>query len=287
MTASETSATSQPGRTRAGILANVTYEVMPFKGTEDAVLAHVPTQIGLTVTATERKGIDATVDLTQRLTARGYRVAPHLPARLIASRSQLSDVLARLDASGVDRVFVIGGDAPRPAGEFTDALALLRAIGDLGHRFAHVGIAGYPEGHAAIAGAALEQALAAKAPLATHVITQICFDATVTADWARRVRRPHPGLDVVVGIPAPVSRQKLMRICGGIGLGQSARFLRKQQSLAWRLARPGGYRPDRLVNGFRHELSDQATNISGLHIFTFNEVERAEEWRRSMLARNG
>lgn len=270
---------------RRNQVANITFEVMPFKGTEDAVAAHVPTDVALTVTATERRGIEATIGLTERLAARGYQVAPHLAARLISDRQQLAGLLARLDAAGVRRIFVIGGDAPRAAGEFTDAAALLAAISERGSQFAHVGIGGYPEGHAAIPDQALERALAVKAPYATHVITQICFDAKVTTDWARRLRSRHPGLDVIVGIPAPVSSQKLMRISASIGLGQSARFLRKQQNAVWRLLRPGGYRPDRLVSGFAGELGSPDTNIAGFHVFTFNEFERAEAWRQSMLAR--
>lgn len=88
------------GRANRDPLARITFEVMPLKGTEDAVLAAVPTDVALTVTATERRGIGATVDLVERLAARGYQVAPHLAARLIADRRQLADVLARLDASG-------------------------------------------------------------------------------------------------------------------------------------------------------------------------------------------
>jgi methylenetetrahydrofolate reductase (NADPH) len=187
----------------------------------------------------------------------------------------------------VDRLFVVGGDAPEPAGEFGDAAALLTAIGELGHDFAQVGIGGYPEGHAAIPSIDLERALAAKAPFADHVITQMCFDPKVTVDWARGVRQRHPQLDVIVGLPAPVSAQKLMRISAGLGLGQSARFLRKQQSAVWRLLAPGGYRPDRLVNGLSRELGGDAPAIAGFHVFTFNELERAEAWRQSVLARKG
>jgi methylenetetrahydrofolate reductase (NADPH) len=268
------------------ILANISYEIMPLKGAEDAVLRHVPTEVALTVTATERRGLEATVDLTERLAAQGYRVAPHLAARLIADRRQLAETLARLTASRVDRIFVVGGDARQPLGEFVDANGLLRAIADLGYSFEMVAVGGYPEGHAAISDRVLEQSLNDKAPLATHVITQICFDAELTVDWARRLRARHPGLEVMIGVPAPVSRQKLMRISGGIGLGQSARFLSRHQSLVWRLLQPGGYRPDRLLRGFRTELGRPETNIGGFHLFTFNELERAEAWRQSMLDRN-
>jgi methylenetetrahydrofolate reductase (NADPH) len=80
-----------------------------------------------------------------------------------------------------------------------------------------------------------------------------------------------------------VSRQKLVRITAGLGLGQSARFLQKQRGLLWRFLVPGGYHPTRLVK----RLGLAATtgnNIRGLHVFTFNELARTETWRREQLA---
>jgi methylenetetrahydrofolate reductase (NADPH) len=79
-----------------------------------------------------------------------------------------------------------------------------------------------------------------------------------------------------------VSRQKLVRISAGLGLGQSARFLRKQHHLLWRLLLPGGYRPTRLARRLAAEPT--VGNIRGLHIFTFNELHGTELWRRRMLS---
>lgn len=266
------------------ILRDISYEIMPFRGTEEAVLQHVPTDVALTVTVTEAKGVEATVGLASRLTQHGYQVAPHLAARLVKDNAHAEDLLAQLTDAGIDRLFVVGGDCPAPAGEFTAASDLLHLVVETG-RFRHVGIGGYPEGHAKIGDNALEAALAEKAPLASHVITQICFDADTTAAWARRVHQRHPQLEVVIGVPAPVSRQKLVRISAGIGLGQSARFLRKQQNVIWKLIRPGGYRPDKLLRALAPHLAAPDINVQGIHLFTFNELERAENWRRSLLTR--
>ncbi|MFF5147986.1 hypothetical protein ACFY6U_51180 [Streptomyces sp. NPDC013157] len=57
-----------------------------------------------------------------------------------------------------------------------------------------------------------------KAPSASRVITQICFDASTAIDWARRVHRRHPDLDVVGGVPALVNWRKLLRISASSGL---------------------------------------------------------------------
>lgn len=84
-------------------------------------------------------------------------------------------------------------------------------------------------------------------------------------------------------MPGPVSRQKLMRISAGIGLGQSARFLQKQQSLLWRFLLPGGYNPTKLAKQLGTAMPTTG-NIRGLHIFTFNEIRKTEAWRRELLA---
>ena len=280
----ETTETATESLSARDILRNVSYEIMPFRGTEAAVLEHLPREVPLTVTVTEAKGMEATIGLAIALRAEGYQVAPHLAARLVKTETHAEDLLSRLTAAGIDRVFVIGGDAPVPVGNFTEAADLLRIIEDAG-TFRRVGIGGYPEGHPAIPDRDLKTALDEKSPLATQVITQICFDAGTTLDWARRLHRDHPSLEVTVGVPAPVSRQKLMRIAGGIGLGQSARFLRKQQNVIWKLIRPGGYRPDKLLRAFTPHLAGPDVNIRGIHLFTFNELHAAEIWRQSLLAR--
>ena len=265
-------------QTVAGLVRNISYEVMPLRNAYDAVLADVPVSVPLTVTVTEAKGIDATLDLTERLMAQGYTVTPHLPARQFVDRGHVGDVVSRMRSAGVWSVFVIGGDAPRPVGEFQDAYSLLQAMEAHGHPF-EIGIAGYPEGHAAIPQQAVDLAFKRKAPMAARAVTQICFDAATTASWAAAVDLP-----VHVGVPGPVNRQKLVRISAGLGLGQSARFVRKQHNLVWRLLLPGGYRPTRLVKRLGTALSRMDTNVHGMHIFTFNELHETERWRQELLA---
>ncbi|WP_205857734.1 methylenetetrahydrofolate reductase [Phytoactinopolyspora endophytica] len=279
--------TGANGRRRpqlAALVSNMSYEVMPFASTEGDVLADVPTSIRLTVTTTERRGLAATLELTERLLRHGYTVAPHLSARLFVDQAHVDDVVARMRENGVRSVFVIGGDAPTPAGPFADAYSLLQAMEQTGHPFDEIGIGGYPEGHASISQEALDLALKQKASVATHVVTQICFDAKTTATWADGIAASDVDLPVYVGMPGPVNRQKLMRISAGLGLGQSARFLRKQQSVLWRFLLPGGYNPTRFAKRLGSAVGNTPTNIHGLHVFTFNELRKTEAWRRRLLA---
>ncbi|HLU54056.1 MAG TPA: methylenetetrahydrofolate reductase [Pseudonocardia sp.] len=269
----------------AHALRNASYEILPFKKTEASVLEHVPPDVPLTVTTTEAKGLGPTVDLAVRLTRHGYSAAPHLAARLVRDEAHLTDLLAQLREAGVRNVFVIGGDAAEPAGPFPDALSLLRALDEIGHPFDGVGIGGYPEGHGHIPDDVIAKALEDKAPYATQVITQLCFDAATTVNWARTIKSRGVDLPVRVGIPGAVSRQKLVRITAGIGLGQSARFLKKQQNLLWRFFLPGGYSPNRLVRRLTPSFGGPDTNLAGFHVFTFNELEGTQRWRKQWLAR--
>ncbi|MGY1644306.1 methylenetetrahydrofolate reductase [Geodermatophilus sp. SYSU D00703] len=266
-------------------LRAASYEVLPLRGAEESVVEHVPRTVPLTVTVTEAKGLTPTLELTERLSRHGFPVTPHLAARLVRDAAHLADVVARLDAAGVDGVFVIGGDAAEPAGAFPDALSLLERLEVVGHRFRHVGIGGYPEGHGHIGPELIERALEQKAPHATHVITQLCFSAATTEAWARQVRARGVDLPIRIGLPGAVTRQKLVRISAGLGLGQSARFLAKQHSMFWRFFLPHGYRPDRLVERLAPALGRPEHGLQGFHLFTFNEVARTEAWRQDRLAR--
>jgi methylenetetrahydrofolate reductase (NADPH) len=266
-------------------LRGASYEILPLRNAEAAVVEHVPRTVPLTVTTTEAKGLTPTIELAERLSGHGFAATPHLAARLVRDRAHLADIVGRLQAAGVTGVFVIGGDAAEPAGTFPDALSLLEQLEVAGHRFQHVGIGGYPEGHGHISAELIERALELKARHATHIITQLCFHPATTRTWARQVKQRGVDLPIRIGLPGAVTRQKLVRISAGLGLGQSARFLMRQHSMFWRFFLPHGYRPDRLIERLAPALRDPEHNLQGFHLFTFNEVARTEVWRQEWLAR--
>jgi methylenetetrahydrofolate reductase (NADPH) len=258
---------------------------MPVDGVEQEVLGHVPAELTLTVTSSPSKGLDATLGLCERLAVHGYRVVPHLAARLVVDRVHLGELLARLDGLGLREVFVIAGDIEQPAGEFEGAASLLAAMAEVGHRLEEIGIAGYPESHAFISDETTIQAMFDKEPLATYIVSQICFDPEVIGTWIRRVRDRGVSLPIYVGLPAPVAARKLLRFSGRIGLGESARFLRRHRSWVGRLLLPRGYRPEGLLERLAPDFARSDNRVAGLHVYSFNEIERAERWRREAIAR--
>jgi methylenetetrahydrofolate reductase (NADPH) len=241
----------------------------------------------ITVTSSPSRGIEATLELAERLAAAGYRVVPHLAARLLTGNRHLEEVLARIEALGAREVFVVAGDIDQAQGPFEGAAALLRTTAELGPRFEAIGITGYPESHAFISDDTTIQAMFEKAPYATYIVSQICFDAGVIGEWVHRVRDRGVELPIYVGLPGPNDPVKLLGLSRRIGLGESARFLRRHGSWIRRLTFPRGYNPSALLARLAPHLAAPENRIAGLHMFTFNELADSERWRRSEIRRLG
>jgi methylenetetrahydrofolate reductase (NADPH) len=241
----------------------------------------------VTVTCSPARGIDNTLRHAEHLAGQGLQVVPHISARLVVDRAHLKEIVRRLHALGLREIFVIGGDVTQPAGPFSSALDLLRALADMGHDLAQIGIAAYPERHPLVDEATLRRALAHKQPFASYMVTQICFDPEAIIRWLAGVRQQGIDLPVHIGVPGVLDSRRLLRIAMKIGVGDSMRFLSKHTSLATRLLRPGRYAPDKLVARLAPYLDDPHYNIGGLHINTFNQVESTETWRQQVLKRGG
>lgn len=267
----------------ARVLQAPTFELIPLRNAMDQA-ALLPPGATVSVTASPAKGVEATIALCEQLQARGFRAVPHLSARMIRDRAHLIDLVARLEGAGVDRAFVVGGDEKEP-GAYPDGLALLREMAEIGHSPGEIGIPGYPQGHPFIADAPLLDALRAKAPFATYVTTQLCFDPVAIGRWLAARRAEGIALPVHVGVPGVAEPQKLLAIGARIGVADTHRFLAKNLRFVTRLVRSGGfYRPDGLLEALAPSLADPALGISGLHLYTFNAVDASERWRRAYLA---
>lgn len=256
------------------------FEVIPLKGAAEKALG-LPAGANVSVTASPAKGMIATVELSEHLAGRGYTVIPHISARLTKTKGELETHVARWREAGMTKAFVVGGDADEP-GEFFDALALLTAMSAIDHPFTELGITGYPEGHPTIPEDLLMTALIAKAPFASYIATQMCFDVDAIAEWIGSIRREGVTLPVFVGIPGASETVKLMTIGARIGVGASLRYLAKHRHVVGRLIRPGVFTPDRLVDQVGQ--LDPGLGVAGFHIFTFNQITDTVEWYRDATA---
>jgi methylenetetrahydrofolate reductase (NADPH) len=270
----------------ARVLRAPTFELVPLKNAIDQA-EFLPPRATVSVTSSPAKGIEATVALCEQLQGGGFRAVPHLSARQVRDRAHLADLVAWLEGAGVDRAFVVGGDAKEP-GEFVDGLSLLRAMHEIGHPLSEIGIPCYPQGHAFIADGPLLEALRAKAEYAAYMTTQLCFDPGAIASWLAARRAEGLTLPVHVGVPGVAEPHKLLAISARIGVADTHRFLTKNIRFVARLMRSGGfYRPDGLLEGLAPHVADPSARIVDIHLYTFNAVDATVKWRQAFLDRLG
>jgi methylenetetrahydrofolate reductase (NADPH) len=271
------------GPTVAQLLHNPRFEILPLDGIEEEVRENLSTDLKVTVTASPRKGLEATLDLSERLARAGYPVVPHLSARLVRDRAHLEAVLARLHEAGVRELFVPAGDATEP-GEYHSAEDLLQAMGEFRSRFERIGITGYPESHHLIPDEETIRAMFAKAEMATDIISQLCFEPDVIEGWIENVRARGTHLPIWIGMPGCVDYGKLVRITMKIGMGESTRFLRHNRNVLARVL-TRQFKPSKLLRELTPVVTDPAAKVAGFHLYTFNEVGQTERWRQRTLTR--
>ena len=265
------------------LLEHARYEVLPTATTEEKVLASVPKDVAVTVTASASKGLEATLTLAESLAKAGYLTVPHLAARMIHDFAEVEEIRARLGEAGITGVFVPGGDAD-PVGVYPDSFSLLEDLHRLEKPFSHVGIAGYPEPHPKIHDDLTVQAMWDKRRHATHIVSNLTFDAGAVKAWVERMRARGITQPVLLGMPGPIDRAKLLSMATKIGVGESTRFLSKNAGFFAKLAAPGGWTGQKFLESCSTVAMKPESLVEGLHIFTFNQIAATEEWRQQVLA---
>ena len=227
------------------------------------------------VTCSPTRGVDVTLDMSERLALRGFKVVPHVAAKMVRNKAHLREIIAHLNDLPIISIFVPGGDADKPTGDYETALSLLRDITDFDHKFTEIGVAAHPEGHPAASNEELLDALVKKQEFANYLVTQMCFDADVIGSWLRSIRE--------IGVPGVADRGALLKTSLRIGVGDSLRYLKRNPKVAARLMLSNEYRPDELLTDLAPYLADASYDIQGHHIYCFNQVEKTEQWRHAFL----
>ncbi len=267
------------------LVSTAKFELIPLSNAFDRAES-LPPGATVTVTASPSHGIEATFDLAEDVAALGHDVTPHLSAHMIRGREHLKELLQRAHDTGIQSVFVVGGDA-KDRGEFHDGLSLLRAMDELGHPFMQIGVPAYPEGHPDVVDEVLLAALVEKQRYASYMATQMCFNPGAITSWIPRLREQGVTMPIHLGVPGVAEIKKLMRVAARIGVADSARYLKKNRKIVGHLLSPGSFGPDALLEGLGSAVADPAVAIQRLHIFTFNEVGATVAWQQRMLAELG
>jgi methylenetetrahydrofolate reductase (NADPH) len=270
----------------ASLLREPRFELMPFDSFGEQ-MEYLPDGAAIAITTSPTLGLEATIEWTEKGADAGYEIIPHIAARYVRDHDHLDEVAARVEAAGVSDIFVPGGDREEPAGEFESALDMILALEELGYEFDDVGITGYPEGHAFLSDETLETAMAEKAPHATYIVTQLCYDPDAVVEWIERIREREITLPVEVGIPGVMKYQRLIGISQKVGVGDSVRFLRKTSGVLGFVRQlidsRGKYEPNDLIDGLAPYADDPEYAIGGVHVYTFNQVPDTEAWRHGRL----
>ena len=218
----------------------------------------------------------------------GLEPIPHVPARFILDEADLKN---RIDAltgeAGVTQMLVLGGGAPTPMGKFDAAIQLLQTDVFQKNGVKRIGVAGHPEGNTDISKvhgeAMLLKALGEKQAwlkannISGFIATQFLFEAAPVAYWASMLRDNGIDLPIHVGIPGPATIKTLVKYAAMCGVGNSARFIRKQALNITKLLTVNT--PDEFIEQLavlhfdRPELGIQAP-----HLYPFGGFDKMFDW---------
>ena len=193
---------------RAAFLSDVTYDLMPSEGFEDA-LSPLPEDARVAVVLTPDRGIEPTVERTELAAERGYEVVPHVAARFIEDRDELDAV----------------------AGRLADAGAIL--------------------------------------------------------EWIEGVRERGIDLPVEPGIPGVVDYRRLMALSRRWEIADPLRFIQKTTGVLGftraMIGSDGRFDPGEMVETLAPYYGDPEYDLHRLRLYTFNQTEDTESWRRERL----
>ena len=266
---------------RLHLVRDLTFEVIPLKSL-DAAIGALPAGSRVSVTASPVKGQDATCEITERLLEAGHEAIPHVSARLVTDRARVSELAGWFRSAGLSTMFLVGGDVESP-GAYSEASTFLRDLLECDHGLSTIGVTAYPHGHPLIEEGVLhealhtKQALLAEAGVKGYCSTQMCFDPDRIEDWLRAERAAGLELPVHLGISGVVDRAKLLTMGARLGVGPSLRYLRKNRAAITKLMTSPNYDPDHVLTALSPSLDD--LGVTGLHVFTFNQVAATVGWQ--------
>ena len=200
---------------RRQLVDAMVFEVIPLKSV-DAALEALPPNSPVSVTASPVKGLDATMELTDRIRSLGHRPVPHIAARLVTGPEHVANLAKWLKTEGYDTLFCVAGDAEEPAGPYEGAHEFLRDLFAHDHGLSTVGVTAYPDGHALISPEICHEALHTKQALLDEAgldgwaSTQMCFDTDLIVRWLTKEREAGLTLPIHLGVPGVVDKSKLM-----------------------------------------------------------------------------
>jgi methylenetetrahydrofolate reductase (NADPH) len=273
----------------AAFLSRLSIEITPKQVEKVSLLRDkLPQGICVYVALIDPADLALQIEAVAAIRAAGLEPVPHVPARFVRDKSDLDHRLAHFAERGeVRQALVLGGGAPQPLGIYDAAIQLLETGLFETYGIRKIGLAGHPEGNPDIikakGEAALVEALKVKqAYLATHdiegyIATQFLFEAGPVAYWAKSLRDVGITLPIHVGVPGPATIKTLVKYAAMCGVGNSARFIRKQALNVTKLLTVSS--PDVFVENLtKLHFEKPELRIAGPHLYPFGGFDKLLDW---------
>ncbi|MDG1280350.1 MAG: methylenetetrahydrofolate reductase [Pseudorhodobacter sp.] len=286
----EPAAPAPTGATPAQVeafLKGYSIEVMPRTAEKvEDFRALLPADTRVYIAHIEGTPIEEMVATAKRLTASGYTVMPHFPARIIPDRATLADWIARYQGeANIKQALLLGGGVATPAGDFDSSMQLMET--GLFDGFDRLHIAGHPEGNRDIdrdgGDAIVMQALKWKQDFANRsdakmaIATQFCFEAGPVIKWADRLAAEGISIPIHIGVAGPAKLQTLIKFAIACGVGPSLKVLQKRAMDVTKLLLP--YEPNEFISELAaHKAANPAFNIESVHFFPLGGIKTNANW---------
>ena len=231
--------------------------------------------------------IEDIVATAKRLSADGFNVMPHFPARIIKDRATLANWIAMYRGEAdVKQGLLLAGGVAKPHGDFSDSMQLMETglFDEAGFERLHV--AGHPEGNRdidATGTAGVDAALKWKNEFQTRtdakmaIATQFAFEAKPIIAWADSLKENGITLPVHIGIAGPAKLQTLIKFAIACGVGPSLKVLQKRAMDVTKLLLP--YEPtDVLAELAAHKAAHPEFNVSHVHFFPLGGIKTNANW---------
>ena len=282
----------RPDSRMMSFLTDFSIEVMPRTAEKvEDFRAILPERTRVYIAHIDGTPIEDMVATAKRLSADGFQVMPHFPARIIKDETVLGDWLARYQGeAGVEQGLILAGGVPQPVGKFDSSMQLLETglFDKAGFKRLHV--AGHPEGNRDIdpkggsanvdAAMKWKTAFNARTDAQMAIVTQFAFEAGPIIRWADAVQAAGIDLPIHIGIAGPAKLQTLIKFAVSCGVGPSLRVLQKRAMDVTKLVLP--YEPDEIVSSLAaHKATNPDFAISHVHFFPLGGIKTCAEWALS------
>ena len=241
----------------------------------------------------ETENIATMVATAKRISEEGFKVMPHIPARIIQNQTMLNDWISMYqNEAGVKEALLLAGGSTKPVGDYDSSMQLIESglFDKAGFKRLH--IAGHPEGSKDIDPDGgmknVSEALSWKQEFSNRtdadmaIVTQFCFDADVVNKWAKNIQEDGIDIPIHIGIAGPAKLQTLLKFSVECGIGASMKILTKRAKDLTKLLLP--YKPTQMLTDLsEYKSKDPTLNIEQVHFFPIGGIKQTTDWLEEVL----